>query len=127
MTPYWSNGMITLYHADARDLVGEISSTTMITDPVWPGASVPLIGSDDPFGLFHDVLELLTPATIRIAVHLGTDSDPRFLCAVPIRSQESRAAILPRWSPLDSSLQPTEPQLDPSLNPSLDQRLHEGR
>lgn len=58
------------------------SVDTIITDPVWPNASVLLVGSDRPMELFREACISMPPAN-RLLVHLGCDSDPRFLTAVP--------------------------------------------
>lgn len=68
---------------DCRELlphVGEVD--TVITDPVWPNCSPNLIGSDRPKELFGEMCRAL-PAAKRLIVHLGSDSDPRFLSVVP--------------------------------------------
>ena len=54
----------------------------MATDPVWPNATADLIGKDRPYELFAETVGLMDCAT-RLAVHLGSDSDPRFLAGVP--------------------------------------------
>lgn len=62
-----------------------LSDISVITDPVWPNTSVQLAGSDDPCGLLDAALYRLRErrGVRRIAIHLGCDSDPRFLKAVP--------------------------------------------
>lgn len=57
----------------------------VVTDPVWPNAAPELAGRGDPEGLFRSALEALSDSARRLAVHLGCDSDPRFLRAVPAR------------------------------------------
>lgn len=54
-------------------------SVVTITDPVWPNATPELIGSDDPYGLFARAAQEIERVSIRIAVQLGCNSDPRFL------------------------------------------------
>lgn len=99
MKPYYEHRGITIYHADCRDVLPAallcvphmpadrphccLSDVAVITDPVWPGASVPLVGSDDPEALLGQALTLLHGRGTRLAIHLGCDSDPRFLRAVP--------------------------------------------
>lgn len=55
----------------------------IITDPVWPNAKVQMHGSDDPYEtLRRSAVEW--PRLARAAiVHLGCDSDPRILSAIP--------------------------------------------
>lgn len=81
MTPYYDRAGVTIYHSDARDILPHLAPDTIITDPVWPNASASLYGSDDPLGMFASVMALSQPR--RLAVHLGCDSDPRFLLGVP--------------------------------------------
>jgi hypothetical protein len=61
------------------DLLGEFDSC--ITDPVWPNASVPLAGAEDPKALLEETLRVVRAR--RLVIHLGCDSDPRFLSVVP--------------------------------------------
>src|SRR5581483_6082801 len=90
MTPYYEQSGITIYHGDCRDLVREpmlfdaLYGATIITDPVWPNASVPLAGSENPRALLEYVLGALNSRVVvaRLAIHLGCDSDPRFLSGV---------------------------------------------
>ena len=82
--PYYDEGGITIYHGDCRLLLPELpAADSIITDPVWPNASVPLAGQEDPLGLFVNMFAALTVMPIRVGVQLGCDSDPRFLLAVP--------------------------------------------
>ena len=85
MTPYYEQDGIVIYHGDCRDVLPTVEAHTMITDPVWPNASVPLAGHEDPEGLFREALSAIGDGTrlLRLAVQLGCDSDPRFLRAVP--------------------------------------------
>jgi len=79
--PYYDEDGITIYHADCRDILCDLRADTIITDPVWPNATVPLAGSDDPYRLLSNAL--WRTSCPRLAVQLGCDSDPRFLGAVP--------------------------------------------
>lgn len=85
MTPYYTDELVALYHADFRDLppFSAPAPDTIITDPVWPNARVEMAGSEDPEGLFRDLWAWANPLPKRAAIHLGCDSDPRFLLAVP--------------------------------------------
>ncbi len=90
MKPYFSDSLVTIYHGDSRDLLhidSTISAECIITDPVWPNTKVPLFGSDDAQGMLHLVLlrVLVSANVVRAAIHLGCDSDPRFLAAVSER------------------------------------------
>lgn len=93
MTPYYEQEGIVIYHGDCRDVLPFLSADTLITDPVWPNASVPLAGSDDPEGLLRGALVVAGPLA-RVAIHLGCDSDPRFLRAVDDRWPFFRAVSL---------------------------------
>lgn len=85
-TPYYEQGGVVIYHGSSCEIAPSLRlpSCSLITDPVWPNASVPLAGSDDPQGLLADVLARVDATAVRrVAIHLGCDSDPRFLAAVP--------------------------------------------
>lgn len=96
MRPYWRNDEhnLSLYHADARELLPLIHADTCCVDPVWPNALPELAGADDPAGLFAEVCGALHPSVKRLIVHLGCDSDPRFLSVVPERFTFFRVARL---------------------------------
>ena len=82
--PVYDKDGITIYHGDAREILPSLRSTTcLITDPTWPNATVPLFGSDDPLAMFTAMWSAMPTLPLRAAIHLGCDSDPRFLGAVP--------------------------------------------
>jgi len=83
--PYYQDATHTIYHGDCREILPFLSEgETIITDPVWPNAGVDMTGREDPEGLFRGMCEALSPGTFeRLVVHLGCDSDPRFLRAIP--------------------------------------------
>jgi hypothetical protein len=83
VTPYYSDEFVTLLHGDAREMLPAIEAQTLVTDPVWPGASV-FVGVD-PENLLAQTLAVAPPSVARLAIQLGCDSDPRFLRAVPER------------------------------------------
>ena len=83
MRPYYSEAGVTILHGDARDLVRSVEADAIITDPVWPNSVFPNV--KDPQQLFADTLAAVLPSVVRVTVHLGCDSDPRFLAAVPRR------------------------------------------
>lgn len=83
MKAYYEHAGITIYHGDARDLVWKFAADAVVTDPVWPNSVFPLIL--DPKVLLAEVLGCCAATVERVTVHLGVDSDPRFLGAVPVR------------------------------------------
>jgi hypothetical protein len=87
-------GASTLFLGDCREVLGSLQADVMMTDPVWPNA---------PLGMFPDVPdpELLLTQTLavmpwleRAVVVLRSDSDPRFLRAVPERLPFFLAQVL---------------------------------
>lgn len=76
-------GDANLYLADSRKIGADcLSADACITDPVWPNCPPGLLaGYEDPFGLFAAVVPRLLVR--RLAIVLRSDSDPRFLAAVP--------------------------------------------
>jgi len=81
--PYAQIGSVTLYCADCRDILPTPEAQTVITDPVWPGAEVPLEGRGHAGRLLQDALRQAPLEAKRLAIHLGCDTDPRFLNTVP--------------------------------------------
>lgn len=91
--PYYDHAGITIYHGDCRNVLPWIGDVdTVLTDPVWPNNSVPEFASIDPHRLLRDALSLC-PAK-RLIIHLGCDSDPRVLSAVPVRFEFQRVCWL---------------------------------
>lgn len=99
MRPYYSDDYCTIYHGDCREILPSIEAQALITDPVWPNASMPLFGADDPAGMLRDAIEAAPSSVMRLAVHLGCDSDPRFLTAVSPRWPFFRACWLDMAQP----------------------------
>jgi site-specific DNA-methyltransferase (adenine-specific)/modification methylase len=76
-------GNAELYLGDCLAVLPTLGKVdAVITDPVWPNASV--FDITDPQKLLADCLNMLPPAD-RLVIHLGVDSDPRFLAAVPAK------------------------------------------
>lgn len=104
MKLYFQNDFIKLYHGDSREAAALIpdGKISLITDPVWPNAIRSLAGSDSLGRLRHHPQELLAEMfqahkaldIQRAAIHLGTDSDPRFLSPVPPSLKFFRTATL---------------------------------
>lgn len=85
MKPYYDHAGITIYNGDCLEIIHEIDAQTLITDPVWPNASVPLVGSDRPEMLFFEMWEMFTMTkkntdrVKRAAIQVGCDTPPFFL------------------------------------------------
>lgn len=81
--PYYQDEWTTIYHGDCREILPQLGpAETVITDPVWPNGKADLIGSEDPVGLFQEMIAAL-PEADRFVVQLGCDTDPRFLSVIP--------------------------------------------
>lgn len=79
MKPYYEDKSgIVIYHGDAREIMPDLSAESIITDPVWPNS---VFDGIEPQKLLFEVL--VAADVERVTVHLGCDSDPRFLLAVP--------------------------------------------
>jgi DNA modification methylase len=83
MTPYYRDDYVTIYHGDCREILPELQADVVVTDPVWPNCSAPLVGMDDPFLLLKETILLFPSGIKRLAIHLANYTDPRFLLAVP--------------------------------------------
>lgn len=84
LNPYYEHGGITIYHADCRDIISQVLGEALITDPVWPNCPQGMMqGWEDPNRLFEETMERLPQSLVRLTVVMRTDSDPRFLAAVP--------------------------------------------
>jgi site-specific DNA-methyltransferase (adenine-specific) len=72
---------------DCRDLLPTIEhADALITDPVWPNCPEGLIaGWDRPAELLAEAMAVAPPSVRRVVIILRSDSDPRFLQAVPQR------------------------------------------
>ena len=79
MKPYYEDENVTIYHADCREILKSLPGLkqAIITDPVWPNSSPSLVGAERPYELFREAAAHF--AADRIAIQLGTDSDPRIL------------------------------------------------
>lgn len=81
MTPV-AIGNAKLYQGDCREVLASLAFDALITDPVWPNCPPGLLaGADRPTELLREALALTNPT--RAAIVLRSDSDPRFLSAVP--------------------------------------------
>jgi site-specific DNA-methyltransferase (adenine-specific) len=87
---------IHLICGDAREHAANFEVDTIITDPVWPNCPRDYLerwGIDDPYKLLQEVLS--GARCRRLVIVLRTDSDPRFLSAVPDRFPFFRTQTLP--------------------------------
>lgn len=90
MTPFYDQSGVTIYHGDCRDILPHLSAESIITDPVWPNSIFPAVVN--PEQLLSEALVLANVR--RIVIHLGCDSDPRFLRAVPSKFPFIRSCLL---------------------------------
>ena len=81
-TPYYDEDGITIYHGDCREILPEVAADVIITDPIWPNCEHIFPGVD-AFALLAAALSVAS--VDRLVLHLGMNSDPRFLLAVPSR------------------------------------------
>lgn len=80
--PYYEHGGIVIYHGDSREIVPTLEvPEVVLTDPVWPNNAVPEFADVVPVEVLRDCLATVAPE--RVVIHLGRDSDPRILSAVP--------------------------------------------
>ena len=90
MTPYYDHAGVTIYHGDAREVLPLLSAESIITDPVWPNSIFPKIKNPEQL-----LCESLARASAeRVVIHLGSDSDPRFLRSVPAKWEFVRFCLL---------------------------------
>lgn len=82
MKPYFQDEMSTIYHGDAREILPSLEFSAIVTDPVWPNCVVPLPGHERAESQFGEILAA-AGVRKRLAVHLGVDTYPRFMRAVP--------------------------------------------
>src|SRR6266851_1751846 len=85
MKPYYQHAGVTLYLGDCRELMPGLSAESIITDPIWPNSANVFPGFEPKRLLEAALLMAESPEICRVVIHLGVDSDPRFLAAVPER------------------------------------------
>jgi hypothetical protein len=83
VTPYYEHAGIRIYCGDCRQILPQLEAECIITDPVWPNSVFATI--ENPSKLLGEALAAARESVERIAIHLGCDSDPRFLATVPDR------------------------------------------
>jgi hypothetical protein len=79
--------MTRILQGDCREVLLTIDhADTVMTDPVWPNCPPQLLeGWERPEQLFSEAMALLPASVKRLVIILRSDSDPRFLRAVPER------------------------------------------
>lgn len=99
-------GDCTLYLGDCRQVLWEIEGAdTVMTDPVWPNcpASIGddnfLPGGDRPYELFSEAMLEIDQKFKRLVIVMRSDSDPRFLDAIPQYLPFFKLQILPYVMP----------------------------
>lgn len=96
MKPYYQHAGVTIYHGDCREILPQLDPVdVIITDPVWPNSLPALQGADRPLALFREAMVFAPRLTKRLVVHLGCQSDPRFLISVPTLFPFFRTCWLP--------------------------------
>ena len=80
MKPYYEHAGITIYHGDCREVLPQLEAESIVTDPIWPNS---VFDDVNPQQLLAQALQ--DAPGQRVVIHLGCDSDPRFLEAVPKR------------------------------------------
>lgn len=96
MRPYYTDGRITIFNADCREILPTLKGDAIVTDPPWPGCA---IGERLAHGV--DAAQLLGDALVtardcgakRLALQLGSQTDPRCLGVVPAFWPFFRAAF----------------------------------
>lgn len=87
---------IEIINADCRTVLPGVRADVLITDPVWPNCPAGLLhGHDRPLDLMAEMMAALPSSVKRLVIVLRSDSDPRFLQAVPPRWPFFNAAWLP--------------------------------
>ena len=99
MRAYFSEGGVSIFHGDARDVLKHLEVLpergVVVTDPVWPNAPDGMFpGIEDPAGLFAETAAHFPRLVRRAVIHLGCMSDPRFLAGVPSALPFVRAVYL---------------------------------
>ena len=82
MTPYYQDSVVTIYHGDCREILPKLRAGALVTDPVWPNATVPLKGAEDPQTLFAEMWA--AGDFYRAAIQIGCDTPPFFLAAISL-------------------------------------------
>lgn len=91
-------GNATLYLGDCLEILPTLPKVdAVITDPIWPNAPEGMFGAADPFSLLARAADGWEAK--RVVIVMRSDSDPRFLMAIPDRYPFFRACELPYVMP----------------------------
>ena len=83
----------TIIHGDFRDVLPLLPRVdTVLTDPVWPNNTIDEFDGFNPLGLL--MAAVVVAKYTRLIVHLGSDTDPRFLSVVPSEIEFRRVCWL---------------------------------
>ena len=94
-------GNATLYLGDCLEILPTLPKVDcLMTDPVWPNVPAGLLaGADDPLALFTSMWGAFHELPTRTVIVMRSDSDPRFLSAVPASYPFFRGCSLPYVMP----------------------------
>jgi len=82
---YYKEPSGVIYCGDCLEILPLLApgAYTCYIDPVWPNNTISEFENINPHELFKSIMDCVGPLANRIIVHLGCDSDPRFLNHVP--------------------------------------------
>ncbi len=82
--PYFQDEWAKIYLGDCREILPQLEPCDVIyVDPVWPNSTPILAGAERPYELFAEAAAYFPKLAKRVIVHLGCNSDPRFLSGIP--------------------------------------------
>lgn len=82
LAPYYQQDGVTIYHGDCREILPFIDQGALVTDPVWPGATVPMAGHGRAELLFREMWK--AGDFSRAAVQIGCDTPPFFCSCITL-------------------------------------------
>lgn len=98
MRPYYKDNFCEIYHGDCRKVLPRLArgvAEAFITDPVWPGASVKLPGSEQAVELILFAARAARRLKARrIVYQVDVRTDPRTFSRVPGRFPFQRICLL---------------------------------
>ena len=82
LRPYYQDSAVTIYHGDCREILPGLGhSAAIVTDPVWPNASV--FDTINPGELFAEMWRSCARPK-RAAIQIGCDTPPFFLSCIDL-------------------------------------------